>query len=371
MGLEEEFPNLDSALIAAIVGDAESEDSARELLQALNVEATVDKDESAPFDTEDAPENPNVAFLAHSFPSIPTSVLQRKLDNCHGDVDRATDELLNARAIAEMEVDVYGQEFKSKKKGRNARRNDRNNDAQADASTRARDVEFLAKVLSIPTDEANRLYQNNDQSLAKLLATGSAAPAGSGPSAQHLKTTTLVPSTSSSKSNGPASVPSYSQVANLGSSMRSWSALEQDIQEAQRQSSASRSQMADVIRKGKSDPLYRSAISIYSERVSQTNSQSKAAMDAWYIKQLQEQSGQFSVDCHGVPSALAVEFAFTKLNAWAAREQYTTSPFTIITGSGQHSAGGHSKTKAMVRRQLKNEKYKFIESPGFFTVTEP
>lgn len=366
---------MDPALIAAIVGDAESEDSARELLQALNMEATVDKDESARFGAEEDSQNPNVAFLAYSFPSIPTSVLQRKLDNCNGDVDRATDELLNARAIAEMEVDVYGQEFKSKKKGRNARRNDRNNDTQADAATRARDVEFLAQVLSIPTDEAERLYQDNDQSLAKLLATGSAAPAGSGPSARHLKTTTMVPSASSSRSEGPANssanAPSYSQVAGLGSSMRSWSALEQDIQDAQRQSSASRSQMADVIRKGKSDPLYRSAISIYSERVSQTNSQSKAAMDAWYIKQLQEQSGQFSVDCHGVPSALAVEFAFTKLNAWAARDQHRISPFTIITGSGQHSVGGHSKTKAMVRRQLKNEKYKFIESPGFFTVTEP
>lgn len=334
-------------MIAAIVGDCEDIQVAREALEGLNMEAMVDSDK----DTTTAPRTAyqkDLEFLQQSFPDIAFRRLVNRYEACGSDLDRAVDELLNAGAIDEMGVEAYTQEYKFKKCAKKKKANEK---LAMNGNTRDEDIGFLTRALEVDGPEAERVYDRNDQNLAKCLNI-------------KLDDMTMMTTTQQGAGGAPAvNVWTGEQTAARPKMVlephiltkSDTRAAEAELSKHNQNRDQAFQHSRDLYRRGKSNPLLRSAAGVYSELAREHHTQSKGILDKLHQSQIESQSSESVIDCHGVPAAIAIEYIGYRLSSWLYNPREGQDSLKIITGSGQHSAGGVPKIKNMVRRRLRTE----------------
>ncbi|KAA8916386.1 hypothetical protein TRICI_001461 [Trichomonascus ciferrii] len=337
-----EFPHLDPALIAAIVGDCEDIQVAREALEGLNMEAMVDADQATK--TERTTYQKDLEFLQQSFPDIAFRRLMNRYEACGSDLDRVVDELLNAGAIDEMGVEAYTQQYKSRKHARKKRPDTtRNNNEES----RDEDVGFLTRALEVDKAEAERIYERNGQNLARCLNIKVEEDAGS---SQQSATPAINVWTGEQHAARPKSAPDPHILTKSDTRTAEAELAKHNLSRDQ-----AFQHSRDLYRRGNSNPLMRSAAGVYSELAREHHTQSKGIMDRLHRSQIESQSSESVIDCHGVPAAIAIEYIGHRLSSWLYNPREGQDSLKIITGSGQHSAGGVPKIKNMVRRRLRTE----------------
>ncbi|CAN6659569.1 hypothetical protein TRVA0_031S01486 [Trichomonascus vanleenenianus] len=330
------------------------------MLEGLNAEAMVDHldEEIEVTRTEtNSKVDPDIAFLLQCFPEINTKLLEQKLKACNGDLVRATDELLNAKLIGSLDDkdEIYReQEFtnKSKRKKR-----------KPPANKHTRDIARLATTLDISEENAKDIYHANDDSLTKAILSQN-------PNSSYA--TMIKPELSFAQATKPPSKPvSYAQEFTdyskpLSIEEQRELLIKADTLDVKRQEAASK--MREYTRKARSNALYRSAAGIYAQQAAEYGAQSRSASDAVYYEQIEEQSSDYTVDCHGIPAHIATNYVLSRLHRWSASPVARRKPFTVITGAGTHSAGGVSKIKNMVRKRLTESGYQYSEENSYFIV---
>ncbi|KAG0127713.1 hypothetical protein HOY82DRAFT_624496 [Tuber indicum] len=218
--LEAEFPTLDSALIAAILNDTNDLSNARQTLDILKSQTILDDGALPGIDScpelcewssetdltwqteENDDESPpdKIDSLQKMFPELGMYTIKRALSSAQGDVDHATDELLNRVFLDADEdegrirgVDAFDRELglnpggkKGKRKGRSrkgegggGRRTnlvlDENspscNGAESRWETMSREVDYLAGCLGLERGKVLSAYHCHSGSMGPTIAT--------------------------------------------------------------------------------------------------------------------------------------------------------------------------------------------------------
>lgn len=132
---------------------------------------------------------------------------------------------------------------------------------------------------------------------------------------------------------------------------------------------------AALYRKGASNPLYRQAVSVYSERAREDLRAAQEAASESYERLVDSQSTAFKIDLHGVPVIEGVRIAKNRVWQWwegleleDRRRKAQIQGFTVVTGLGNHSTGGVSRLQQAVRLALKNDGWKVEEFSGQFFI---
>ncbi|KAF7558472.1 hypothetical protein G7046_g5681 [Stylonectria norvegica] len=141
--------------------------------------------------------------------------------------------------------------------------------------------------------------------------------------------------------------------------------------QARREASASASAL---YRRGASNPLYRQAAAAYADDAREHGRYAQQATSTAADHFVQGQSSANTIDLHGVYVRDGVRIALQRVQAWwtnlgefrsqKARQQ----TFTVITGQGRHSAGGHSQLRKAVAAALLQDGWKMEVQTGSFVV---
>ena len=131
----------------------------------------------------------------------------------------------------------------------------------------------------------------------------------------------------------------------------------------------------DLFRRGKSDPLFRQAAVVYTERSQEHHRAARVYESIHSDSIVSSQSSGNKIDLHNVPVPDGVRNALVRTQLWwsalgedsirKARE----SPLQIVTGIGRHSAGGSSPMYSQVGRALKDADWKVSDGIGYYIVT--
>lgn len=122
-------------------------------------------------------------------------------------------------------------------------------------------------------------------------------------------------------------------------------------------------------------PLGRQGAVVYTERAREEARARAAQVSQWADELVAQQSTDSTVDLHGVYVLEGVRITRQRIWAWwdglgenrqaAARR----SGFTVVTGLGNHSAGGISRLRQAVGAYLKNDGWKVETLTGSFYIT--
>lgn len=342
-----------------MAGDGDQVD--HEMLSQLNYEAMIDQEDhkmvNGAFDDQ-------VEFLSTSFPEIDKTKLQKKLKECDNDSERAIDEILNEQLLVKMKVEPLTQTQKfstSKKKKGNSGNISRKQQKQNEQ------IEFVAEHLNCTLEEAEQKLIDKNWSVGKCLVqvNFTTVVRKNIPEAAPLQ-----PQQNGNMNSAP--LPSTKQLHAAPPVRNAWT-YHNNVLEANKKDFEDRrdyavEQLQDMARKSKSNPLYKSATGVYGERASTLSQTVNSYSDEIYFNQIEQQSSAFRIDCHGIPSAVAVKHIEQRLQNWVS--QGCKAPFDIVTGSGRHSDGGVSKIKKMVRNRLDKNKFKYDEYGAGFKVTK-
>lgn len=345
-------------MIAAIVGDSDDIESARQALESLQMETLVDSESTAPSTTKKTKYQLDLDFLQQSFPNIALRRLIHRYEACDNDLDRVTDELLNTQAIDEMGVEAYTQGQSKNPKGK---KGNMKQSTGVFTEKEQDDVKFLQKALNVNEQQARSIYESNDQSLTKSL------DIKINPDTSQTQSQTNVWTGETVKR--PQRLP-----PNFNNSMilsnRDTKEAELELSKHNQNKDQAWQRSREMFRKSKSNPLYRSAAGVYSEVARDHHAQSQSIQDRIHTSQIEKQSSASVIDCHGIPASNAVQYIGDRLSSWLYNPHDSHNTLTIITGSGQHSAGGVPKIKNMVRRRLKSENtVTSIEHSSYFVIT--
>ena len=365
--LQKEYPLVDDSVIAVIVGEY-SEEEARKLVADLYQNALstgvdwadvdhvatdlrdtrLDKNSGNDIDNDD-----RLKFLIQSFPKIPVAILKHKLKVSNGDLVQVTDLLLNKELLDEVPVEE--QVFEKKKREqikREVKKRDKRNDHDCE-------VRFLAETLQVSSEEASEIYAQNENSLVKALVNNNNSAVISRPISAPLPENDRITTTI----NRPCStVHGESTVARL----------QKVVDTSSERHHEARQQAQAMYKKSRSDRLYRSVAGYYSEQASQYNQEAKSAVDAMCRRTIEQNSTRYSVDFHGAPTHVAVDYCTIRLEQWWTTEQMEgrviPTPLKLITGTGRHSTAGIPKIKNAVRKLLTSGNWRFEEETSFFIV---
>ncbi|MBE3048243.1 hypothetical protein IMZ48_38215 [Candidatus Bathyarchaeota archaeon] len=173
------------------------------------------------------------------------------------------------------------------------------------------------------------------------------------------------------KNNGKENVRNAATFGNGGSAaaLRSQAA---GHEQARLSASAS---AASVLRRGRSNPLYRQATVVYTEQARDfAQRASKANLQAAH-RIVAERRTADSIDLHGLLVSDGVSIALGAVKQWydnLGEYRVRDAPrrgFTVITGVGKHSAGGVSRMRTGVSRGLVTAGWKVEVGTGNFVVT--
>lgn len=134
-------------------------------------------------------------------------------------------------------------------------------------------------------------------------------------------------------------------------------------------------------RRGRSDPLFRTAAVVYSER---GHSQVGAAQvrereDYEALVDRQSTGDPCLIDLHGLPVREGVEIAIARTRQWwqrladteeqGVRAAARQKPFVVVTGTGNHSAGGVSRLRQSVGIALARDGWSIEAQTAKFVVS--
>ncbi|SPO04801.1 uncharacterized protein DNG_07486 [Cephalotrichum gorgonifer] len=173
--------------------------------------------------------------------------------------------------------------------------------------------------------------------------------------------------------NGQSSA-SYSPHASSGSSSLSSAALRAQASTYEQARLAASASAAHVMRRGRSDPLYKQAAVVYAERARENAQKASAAHSQAAHRRVAESRTADCIDLHGVSVSDGVSIAQQAVRAWydglgEYRAREARRGFTIITGLGRHSTGGVSRMRQAVCAALVNDGWRMEVGTGKFVVT--
>lgn len=185
-----------------------------------------------------------------------------------------------------------------------------------------------------------------------------------------------MPSSSTYKPTPPSSKAPTTQWQKVQAKPRkTYSELAQDAAAARESTAQSFAAANQAYRRGKSDALFRPVAGVLSERAREQLERSRAAQSESYEAYVHEQSSSAHVDLHGVPVADGVRIALERTQAWWAglgedrARRAKAEGFIVVTGLGNHSAGGVSRMRQDVGAALKRAGWRTRTETGQFVVT--
>ncbi|PKS11350.1 hypothetical protein jhhlp_003112 [Lomentospora prolificans] len=127
------------------------------------------------------------------------------------------------------------------------------------------------------------------------------------------------------------------------------------------------------IKRGKSDPLYLAAASVYSERAREYSQKAREMRTQLAYQTVNERRTTDSIDLHGVTVNDGVQIALNATQSWynglgEYRAREAKKGFTIITGKGRHSQGGVSLMRRAIYPALCNAGWKVRDEGGKYIV---
>lgn len=167
------------------------------------------------------------------------------------------------------------------------------------------------------------------------------------------------------------SSPSYSSAALNGVSSASLRSRAAELEQARLNASAA---AAGVIRKARSNHLYKQAVVVYTERARESAQRAMDANTQAAYALLAERRTADSIDLHGLTVSDGVAVALGAVKEWYERlgeyrAREAKRGFTVITGIGRHSSGGVSRMRQGVCSALVKAGWKVEVGTGKFVVT--
>ncbi|TLD29247.1 hypothetical protein PspLS_03465 [Pyricularia sp. CBS 133598] len=411
-GLLDDFrPFLEESLILAIVGDYDlttQADAARDTLQLLASDAEKEEtstfnpsgialdavfsesanhgasvlgstrtdetpwlssvtSESPPLDAEvgpwsegqEVPDDEKEATLIAMFPEMKVFDVKFELQRANGDFEKAMLALLNIQYLDEAGELQRGTVVGTESPGSRSRKKAKGKKKAAAQSNGAKSnlrLDVAYKLKPVPLDEPDEESSATVSPLRSPLyspisSSGFASPA---PQASQQRKPPADPlSWQKVESRKPATPnPGPALISGL---------LAQDSSASLRDAAGhSFDQAHNAWRRGRSDPLFRTAAVVYSERGHSQVGAAQVRERADYEALVDRQSAGDPdlIDLHGVPVREGVEMALTRTRRWwrrlveteehGARAAARQRPFVVVTGSGNHSAGGVSRLRQSV-----------------------
>ncbi|KAI6367244.1 hypothetical protein MCOR25_004977 [Pyricularia grisea] len=313
---------------------------------------------------QDIPDDEKEATLIAMFPEMKVFDVKFELQRANGDFEKAMLALLNIQYLDEagelqrgtvMGTESPGSRNRKKSKGKK-KATTQSNGAKSNLRL---DVAYKLKPVSLeePDEESSATTSPLRSPLySPISSTGFASPARSSP-APHASQQRKPPvdplswqKVESRKSATPKAGPGL--ISGL---------LYQDSSAALRDAAGySFDQAHNAWRRGRSDPLFRTAAVVYSERGHSQVGAAQVRERADYEALVDRQSAGDPdlIDLHGVPVREGVEMALSRTRRWwrrlveteehGARAAAKQRPFVVVTGSGNHSAGGVSRLRQSV-----------------------
>lgn len=326
------------------------DDSAKDPLEQLVREAGLSEEEARELLGSPPPElkteDPNLAFLHHSFPGIPEASLRVRLQEAEGDVEKATDLLLNLPAIQ----DAGPQNFdKLQKKKAHQLRRARKREMKVDQKRQA-DIALLEQLTSLNLDQSTELYdREGSEVLLAALNRQNGVPKGTVDRQLRLEEPTReqLPELRQVLGNNP-SLKEISQAIEYHEKL-----LDRDQERASRYS--------------------------HTQRAISAEAWSSVRRERRLIRELQRLKtvhGDFSslkssrlpniVDLHGYSLDIAVDVAQRLVDN--LRSHPRSDSVELVTGAGRHSARGVPVLKNGLRKLLSASKLRYHELEGSFII---
>lgn len=131
---------------------------------------------------------------------------------------------------------------------------------------------------------------------------------------------------------------------------------------------------ASVLRKGRSNPLYRQGAVVYTEQARDSAQRAAAANRQAALHAISGRRTRDCIDLHGLTVSDGVEVAQEAVREWweglgEYRAREAKRGFTVITGQGRHCPGGVSRMRRGVPAALLNAGWAFTVETGKVVVT--
>ncbi|EPE04795.1 smr domain containing protein [Ophiostoma piceae UAMH 11346] len=131
----------------------------------------------------------------------------------------------------------------------------------------------------------------------------------------------------------------------------------------------------DLFRRGRSDPLFRQAAVVYTERSQEHHKTARLHESIHSDSIVAGQSAGNKIDLHNVPVLDGVRNALARTQLWwsslgeDAIRKARENPLQVVTGIGRHSASGSSPMYSQVGRALRDAGWKVQDGIGHYIVT--
>lgn len=163
----------------------------------------------------------------------------------------------------------------------------------------------------------------------------------------------------------------YSIAALNGVSSASLRSHAAELEQARLNASAS---AASVLRRGRSNHLYKQAAVVFTERARESHQRATAANSEAARALVAERRTADSIDLHGLTVSDGVATALGTVREWydglgEYRARDARRGYTVITGIGKHSSGGVSRMRQGVCSALVKAGWKVEVGTGKFVVT--
>ncbi|KAH8840557.1 hypothetical protein MCOR27_001050 [Pyricularia oryzae] len=320
--------------------------------------------EDGPWDEgQDVPEDEKEATLIAMFPEMKVFDVKFELQRANGDFEKAMLALLNIQYLDEagelQRGTVVGTESPGVRSRKKAKGKKKATAPSNGAKSNLRlDVAYKLKPVSLdePDEESSSTASPLRSPLYSPVSSGFASPTRSSPAPQ-----------ASQQRKPPADPLSWQRVESRKSATPKNAPalisglLSQDSSASLRDAAGhSFDQAHNAWRRGRSDPLFRTAAVVYSERGHSQVGAAQVRERADYEALVDRQSAGDPdlIDLHGVPVREGVEMALARTRRWWRRLVETEEhgvraaarqrPFVVVTGSGNHSAGGVSRLRQSV-----------------------
>ncbi|OLL26756.1 Smr domain-containing protein [Neolecta irregularis DAH-3] len=409
-------PPLDEALVIALARDGENEDAALQVLSQL-------AGYGAPCESQPR----DLAFLAMSFPRQKRHTIEYTLRECGGDIQKATDELLNREALdiefrtadghllAFDELAVPDDIHFLRKKKRKARRGQLNV-GFVQLSTRdihktswltiQENADWISNEFQIPRETAlsalhahtsvnqainvlfgkvqniklptpyitqaaldiHTKYPKVSQERLEQLLVASKGDIDTSTKLVKLLHDKLDPPQVLCKPLPPKFATDSTESAAMVAAARP-AACQDKVDFYTQKRNECFAKAAETFRK--SGPLFKTAAAAYSDQGKEYDLKAKV----WSAKAREAildnaSKKPYELDLHGLTITEALQLTRTKCNDWWSRVKVASDlktvfdPLLIIVGSGTRSQDGIAKIPSVTRRLLDREGWKYEESPG-------
>ncbi|TLS24069.1 hypothetical protein PpBr36_08321 [Pyricularia pennisetigena] len=342
---------------ASVLGSTRTDDTP--WFSSVTSDSPLDAEVAPWSEGQDVPDDEKEATLIAMFPEMKVFDVKFELQRANGDFEKAMLALLNIQYLDEAGELQRGTVVGTESPGTRSRKKSKGKKKATAKSNGVKsnlrlDVAYKLKPVSLdePDEESSSTTSPLRSPLySPISSSGFASPAPQAsqqrkPLPDPLSWQTVESRKAATPKTGPALISGL---------------LSQDSSASLRDAAGhSFGQAHNAYRRGRSDPLFRTAAVVYSERGHSQIGAAQVRERADYEALVDRQSAGDPdlIDLHGVPVRQGVEMALARTRRWwrrlveteehGARAAARQRPFVVVTGSGNHSAGGVSPLRQSV-----------------------